>query len=457
MQSKRQPIIAQASAIGKSGIGVLRISGENLRPLIKGLTDKNIMPRQATLIRLKDDKHQIIDQGLLLYFCAPHSFTGEDVIEFHGHGGIMVMNLVLTRMLEIGKSINLRLANPGEFSERAFLNNKIDLAQAEAIADLIEANSLAAVRSANRSLSGAFSEKIHQLVDDLTHLRILVEATLDFPEEEIEFLENANAKEQWGTIQENLHSILRSSEQGAILRNGAFIVLAGEPNVGKSSLLNQLAQQDLAIVTEIAGTTRDQIKELIQIDGVPIYVVDTAGLRESTDTVERLGIERSWAAIEDADVILFIRDLSRGDSEQSNQLFLEVQQVLQKSARQHQKIIEVWNKADQARGNPSNTQLCISAKTGAGIEELKQKILHSIGWESYSENTILARQRHIDALKLALNHVNLAQSYLSQGNKTLELFAEELRLAQDELGQITGQLLPDDLLGKIFSSFCIGK
>jgi tRNA modification GTPase len=456
MLDKQQAIIAQASAIGKAGVGVIRISGADLKPLIKNLTKQELKPRQATVFNLKDKNEENLDQGVLIFFPGPNSFTGEDVLEFQGHGGTLLMNLVIQRFLEIGESIHLRLANPGEFSERAFLNNKIDLAQAEAIADLIDANSIAAVRSANRSLSGAFSEKINRLVDSLTHLRILVEATLDFPEEEIDFLESANAKEQWKTIHQELLNILHSSKQGAILRNGAFMVLAGAPNVGKSSLLNQLAEQDIAIVTPIAGTTRDRIKEQIQIDGVPIQVVDTAGLRESDDPVERIGIERSWRAINEADLILFVRDLTDQNTAESDRLYREIQEVIfQKN--QHIILIEVWNKVDQKPLVDQKTSNAISAKTGYGMKELKKVILDTIGWESHSENTILARQRHIDALDQALKHMNRAEAFLSQGNQTLELFAEELRLSQDELGKITGQLLPDDLLGKIFSSFCIGK
>ena len=454
---KRDPIIAQASATGKAGVGVIRVSGEHLSPLIDRLSTKKLIPRYATLLHIKDDSHESIDQGLLSYFPAPHSFTGEDVIEFHGHGGPIVMSLVIQRLLDLGQDIGLRIAMPGEFSERAFLNNKIDLAQAEAIADLIDATTVAAVISANRSLSGVFSEKINHLIERLTHLRILVEATLDFPEEEIEFLENANAKEQWTDILNSLLETLHTSEQGALLREGALVVLAGPPNVGKSSLLNQLAQQDIAIVTPIAGTTRDRIREQIQIEGVPISIVDTAGLRESQDEVERIGIERSWAAIGDADIILFLRDATQSNQVESEELLLKISEELINKENLKAKVIEVWNKQDQATHQPLETALLISAKNGYGIETLKHQILQTLGWESHTENTILARGRHIEALKKALKHLQSSQVYLSQGNASLELFAEELRLTQDALGEITGKLLPDDLLGKIFSSFCIGK
>jgi len=456
MQLKRDPIIAQATAIGKAGIGVVRISGEDLGFLLSKLFDRPVAPRVATLTHLRDENHQSIDQGLLIYFPAPHSFTGEDVIEFHGHGGVLVMNLVIQRFIELGKSLRLRLAKPGEFSERAFLNNKIDLAQAEAIADLIEANSVAAIKSANRSLSGVFSKKIDNLVAQLTHLRMLVEATLDFPEEEIEFLENANAAKQWQDIHDSLQAVLHASKQGALLKNGAFVVLAGAPNVGKSSLLNQLAQQEIAIVTPIAGTTRDRIREQIYLDGIPIQIVDTAGLRESHDEVEKIGIERSWAAIGDADIILFLRDASNTDQTDSDLLLKEINTSLEFHDHQSIHLIEVWNKKDQANLQDEN-RLCISAKTGEGVENLKERLLQALGWEKHSDNVILARQRHLNSLNLALDHIDQAKSYLSLGNASLELFAEELRLAQDKLGEITGKLLPDDLLGKIFSSFCIGK
>jgi tRNA modification GTPase len=452
----RQPIIAHASAVGKAGVGVVRISGQDLRPLLSTLTSINLVPRQAHLYRLRNAQSEDIDQGILFFYPGPHSFTGEDVLEFQGHGGVMLMNLVLERFLELGKIIDLRIAHPGEFSERAFLNNKIDLAQAEAIADLIEANSVAAIRSANRSLAGVFSEKIHHLVGALTDLRILVEATLDFPEEEIEFLENARAKDKWESIHQELLDLLHASEQGAILRQGANLVLAGLPNVGKSSLLNQFAGQELAIVTPIAGTTRDRIKEHLFLDGFPLQVMDTAGLRESSDTIERLGIERSWQAITQADLILYIRDANEPNSKESDHLLSEIHTLI-KENNKSTRLIEVWNKADQLPDQPKEQRLLISAKTGLGIGALKAKILAALGWESQTEDTILARQRHLDALRQALVHVLQAQVYLVQGNQTLELFAEELRLAQEKLGQITGQLLPDDLLGKIFGSFCIGK
>jgi tRNA modification GTPase len=325
MFGKRAPIIALATASGKAGVGVIRLSGEDLRGFIEKLFHIELIPRQATLLTLKSASSEPIDTGLALFFPSPNSFTGEDVLEFQGHGGILVMDLIIQRCLEVGKPYHLRLANPGEFSERAFLNNKIDLAQAEAIADLIDANSQAAVKSASRSLTGVFSIEVNELIDRLTQLRVLVEATLDFPEEEIDFLEKAQAKDQWLFICQRLNKLLKASEQGAILRTGALVVLAGAPNVGKSSILNQLAGQDLAIVTPVAGTTRDRLRETIQIDGVPVQLIDTAGLRDGIDEVERLGIERSWQTIREADVILFIRDISQLNETEYDGLYIEIQ------------------------------------------------------------------------------------------------------------------------------------
>ena len=456
MFGKRAPIIALATASGKAGVGVIRLSGEDLRAFIEELFQIELIPRQATLLTLKSANSEPIDTGLAIFFPSPNSFTGEDVLEFQGHGGILVMDLIIQRCLEVGKPYHLRLANPGEFSERAFLNNKIDLAQAEAISDLIDANTQAAVKSASRSLTGVFSMEVNELIDRLTQLRVLVEATLDFPEEEIDFLEKAQAKDQWLFICQRLNKLLKASEQGAILRTGALVVLAGAPNVGKSSILNQLAGQDLAIVTPVAGTTRDRLRETIQIDGVPVQLIDTAGLRDAIDEVEKLGIERSWQTIREADVILFIRDISQLNETEYDGLYIEIQRGISHEVPPPI-MIEVWNKQDATKHMPHQDRLVISAKTGYGFEELRARILQAIGWESQSENVIFARQRHIDALLRALEHVQNAGNYLLLGNQSLELFAEELRLAQVSLGEITGKVLADELLGKIFSSFCIGK
>lgn len=453
MATRRDPIVAIATQAGKAGVGIVRISGSNLRPLIQELTGKELTPRYATLFDLKDADQSTIDQGLGIFFEAPHSFTGEDVFEFQGHGGSVVLQMVLKRCLQIGKDYFLRIAAPGEFTERAFLNDKIDLAQAEAIADLIDASTEAAVKSANRSLAGDFSRSIDELVYEVTHLRVLIEATLDFPEEEIEFLENAQAIEHWQAIEQTLNNLLKASKQGSLLREGAHVVLAGEPNVGKSSLLNALSGNDVAIVTPIAGTTRDRIKEQIQINGVPLHIVDTAGLRDAQDEVEKIGIERSWESIQTADLILFIRDLTRPLDQASDVLY---QKIIQHS---HNKvpILQIWNKVDQVSSTTLPNGFLISAKSKEGLDILKVEILKNIGWQADKEDVVFARQRHIDALERASHHVLLAGEHLSLGNQVLDLAAEELRLAQEALGEITGKLLADDLLGKIFSSFCIGK
>jgi tRNA modification GTPase len=453
MATRRDPIVAIATSTGKAGVGVVRISGDNLSDYSLKLFDTDLKPRHATLIDLLDEDKTQIDQGLAIFYPAPHSYTGEDVIEFQGHGGTVVLQMVLKRLLEVGRNFQLRIAGPGEFTERAFLNGKIDLAQAEAIADLIDASTTAAVKSANRSLVGEFSKNIDHLVDALTKLRILVEATLDFPEEEIEFLENEHAVQQWKDITTRLATIIAASKQGSLLREGAQVVLAGEPNVGKSSLLNALSGSEVAIVTPIAGTTRDRIKEHIQINGIPLHVIDTAGLRESIDEVEKIGIERSWESINSADLILFIRDATKPNDESSELLYQKICDKAQKNLP----IIQVWNKLDQCGELVVKEGFAISAKTQQGLEKLKQEILRQIGWQENNEDTIFARQRHIDALARANEHLVLAGQHLQQGNASLELAAEELRLSQEALGEITGKLLADDLLGKIFTSFCIGK
>lgn len=453
MATRRDPIVAIATSTGKAGVGIVRVSGDNLRPLVNAIVGKDLLPRHATLFDLTDQDGSLIDQGLGLFFEAPHSFTGEDVFEFQGHGGSVVLQMVLKRLLAIGRDTNLRLATPGEFSERAFLNDKIDLAQAEAIADLIDASTEAAVKSANRSLAGEFSKNIDALVAELTNLRILVEATLDFPEEEIEFLESAHALEHWQQIESSLAQLLKASKQGSLLREGAQVVLAGEPNVGKSSLLNALSGNDVAIVTPIAGTTRDRIREHIQINGVPFHIIDTAGLRDAQDEVEKIGIERSWESIQEADLILFIRDAIKPDDQASDALYEKI------VAHSNKKIpiLQIWNKIDQNDSFKAADGFLISAKSGIGLDDLKEEILKSIGWQANKEDVVFARQRHIDALQRASEHLDIAGQHLRMGNQSLDLAAEEFRLSQEALGEITGKLLPDDLLGKIFSSFCIGK
>ena len=460
MMTRKLPIIAVATAPGRAGIGVIRISGPNLLQIAKALFQRALEPRQANLLTLRDGAGAVIDQVIAIYFSAPASFTGEDVLELQCHGGPQLLELVMKRCLELGKDQGLVIAEPGEFSLRAYLNNKIDLAQAEAIADLIDAQSEAAVRGAARSLQGAFSNDINSLIEEITQLRILVESTLDFPEEEIEFLENAQARERLATVMSKLHALREGAKQGKILRDGIQLVLAGAPNVGKSSLLNRLAGEDVAIVTPIAGTTRDRVKESIAINGVPMHIIDTAGLRDTSDLVEAKGIERSWEAIRAADLVVFLQD-PRSPDEAEIASTLELKAQILKALPPKCPVLEVSNKSDLLGGskaNHSNNQaLLISAKTGDGIDALKLKILESVGWGGSQEGAIVARRRHLDCLDRAATHLEKSQNFAADGNISLELFAEELRLAQDQLGQITGKLLPDDLLGKIFSQFCIGK
>ena len=460
MMTRKLPIIAVATAAGKAGVGVIRISGPRLLLLLEALFQRSLPPRQTHLLTLRDAQGEPIDQLIAIYFAAPASFTGEDVLELQCHGGPQLLELVMKRCLELGKDQGLVIAEPGEFSLRAYLNNKIDLAQAEAIADLIDAQSEAAVRGAARSLQGAFSNDINGLIEEITQLRILVESTLDFPEEEIEFLENAQARERLGAVMKSLHALREGAKQGKILRDGIQLVLAGAPNVGKSSLLNRLAGEEVAIVTPIAGTTRDRIKESITISGVPMHIIDTAGLRETGDLVEAKGIERSWEAIRVADLVIFLQDPSSTDTSNSAEASALKAQILQ-AIPPKCPVLEVHNKSDllgeSTLNQGGNPRLLISAKTGAGIESLKQKILESVGWGGTQEGAILARRRHLDCLDRAATHLDKSQQFAADGNISLELFAEELRLAQDQLGHITGKLLPDDLLGKIFSQFCIGK
>ncbi|MBU3604466.1 tRNA uridine-5-carboxymethylaminomethyl(34) synthesis GTPase MnmE [Polynucleobacter sp. AP-Kaivos-20-H2] len=452
--TRKVPIIAVATAPGKAGVGVIRISGKNLSAMSSALFQKTLSPRQANLLTLCDESGQAIDQLIAIHFVGPASFTGEDVLELQCHGGPQLLELVMKRCLELGKAEGLVIAEPGEFTLRAYLNNKIDLTQAEAIADLIDAQSEAAVRGAARSLQGAFSDDINNLIEEITQLRILVESTLDFPEEEIEFLENAQARQRLTAVKEKLKALRAGAKQGKILRDGIQLVLAGAPNVGKSSLLNRLAGEEVAIVTPIAGTTRDRVKESITIDGVPMHIIDTAGLRETTDVVEAKGIERSWDAIRLADIVIFLTDAQSGA--QQDDLKAQILRELPPKCA----VLEFVNKADllqeSSKTAPSEA-LLISAKTGEGIEALKQRILELVGWAGPQEGAILARRRHLDCIERAAEHIEKSEEFAVNGNNSLELFAEELSLAQRHLGEITGKLLPDDLLGKIFSQFCIGK
>jgi tRNA modification GTPase len=449
------PIAAVATAPGRGAVGIVRVSGKGLAPLMQALCGRALKPREATYLPFLDAQGQAIDQGLALFFPAPHSFTGEDVLELQAHGGAVVLQLLLARALEAGAPQGLRVAGPGEFSERAFLNGKIDLAQAEAIADLIDASTEAAARSASRSLSGAFSQEIHSLRDALIHLRMLVEATLDFPEEELDFLQQADARGQLDGLQRTLSAVLGHARQGALLREGIKVVIAGQPNAGKSSLLNALAGAELAIVTPIPGTTRDKVQQTIQIEGVPLHVVDTAGLRDSHDEVEKIGIARAWAEIQAADVVLFLHDLTRG----ADPAYQQADAAIAADLPAKVPVLDLWNKADAA-GAPAAGMvagLALSAKTGQGLEALRRRLLELAGWQAAPEGAYIARARHVQALRQVEAHLEQAQAQLLAQVPALDLLAEELRLAQVALNSITGEFTPDDLLGVIFSKFCIGK
>lgn len=456
--SSSSPIVAIATAPGRGGIGVIRVSGKELDTLIQTLFGRTLQARHAHFLPFKDAQGQAIDEGIALFFKGPHSYTGEDVLELQGHGGPAVLRRLLDRCLEAGKEMGLRLAEPGEFTQRAFLNDRLDLAQAEAVADLIDASSEAAARSAVASLSGVFSNKVNALADRIIHLRMLVEATLDFPEEEIDFLEKYQAAATLQGIQDELESILQHSRQGAILREGLHVVLAGQPNVGKSSLLNALAGEDVAIVTDIAGTTRDRVMQLIHIDGIPLHIVDTAGLRETEDTVERIGIARTWDEIAKANVIVHLLDARNPQD--------ELDSAITTRLPSHVPVLRVYNKidllsAEQQAALPAQesgaTVLPISARKDVGLDTLRRTLLDIAGWNPGSESPWLARERHLRALERAEYHLSLAAEHATHNDQVLDLFAEELRLAHLDLCSITGEFSSDDLLGEIFSSFCIGK
>jgi len=460
------PIVAIATAPGRAAVGIVRVSGANLRSLIDALCGRALEPRHATLLPFLDAQARPIDHGLALYFPAPHSYTGEDVLELHAHGGAVVLQLLAARCLEVaaeGHMDNLRalrLAEPGEFTTRAFINGKLDLAQAEAVADLIDAGTEAAARSAARSLVGEFSREVNALAESLIELRSLVEATLDFPDEEIDFLQRADALGRLARIDERLHAVLASARRGALLRDGIHVVLAGQPNVGKSSLLNALAGAELAIVTPMPGTTRDKVAQTIQVEGVPLHVVDTAGLRSSADDrldeVERIGIERSWAEIGRADAVLVLHDLTRltQPAYQRAQQAIDAQvQALTRAPR-----LTVLNKCDVAPSPaPMDDAIVVSALTGQGLDDLRAALLRIAGWQAVPEGGFIARTRHLHALRRAAEHLVLARAHVQRGDAALELLAEEMRLAHQALGEITGAFTTDDLLGEIFGRFCIGK
>ncbi|RKT51155.1 tRNA modification GTPase trmE [Azonexus fungiphilus] len=447
---KNDTIAAIATAPGRGGVGVIRVSGSNLLPFAFALTGKTPQPRYATLADFRAADGSTVDTGLLLFFPGPNSFTGEDVLELQGHGGPVVMQLLLARCLDLGA----RLAEPGEFSRRAFLNGKMDLAQAEAVADLIDAATASAARSAVRSLQGEFSRAIGELNEELINLRMLVEATLDFPEEDIDFLKAADAFGRLDRLQKKLAEIFDRAGQGKLQQSGLHVVLAGQPNVGKSSLLNRLAGDELAIVTPIAGTTRDALRSTIQIEGIPLHIIDTAGLRDTDDEVEKIGIARSWQEIEKADVVLLLVDANQGISTVDRKILEKMPARLQR--------ITVYNKIDLAGREPERhdetggVAISLSAKANRGVDLLRSELLRVAGWHQ-AEDVFIARERHLRALASARDHVDSARAVVSGALPALELFAEELRLAQQALGEITGEFTADDLLGVIFSRFCIGK
>ena len=487
LHQQTDPIVAIATAPGRGAVGIVRVSGRDIAPLAAALCGRTLPPRQACYGPFKDSQGQAIDQGLALWFPAPQSYTGEDVLELQAHGGPVVLQLLLARCLEAAAEVDaalgaelgagpgqprlpgLRLAQPGEFTQRAFLNGKLALAQAEAVADLIEASTEAAARSAGRSLTGAFSQQIEALRLRIVRLRTLVEATLDFPEEEIDFLQQADAQGQLVAITTTLHGVMDRARQGVLLREGLQVVLAGQPNVGKSSLLNALAGAELAIVTAIPGTTRDKVSETIQIEGVPLHVIDTAGLRgegEATDEVERIGIGRSWDAIAQADAVIFLHDLTRrGQPGYEADEAVIAQRLAGEGGLRASRLVHVYNKADAtgagalapAGDGSGEAGIVLSARTGAGLDTLRQALLQRAGWQAATEGVFIARKRHLLALQRTAAHLGAARDHARLGDTALDLFAEELRLAHDALSEITGAFSSDDLLGEIFGNFCIGK
>lgn len=444
-QASADTIAAIASAQGRGGVGIIRISGCGLEKIIETLVGRMLMPRHATLCDFSGAQGSVIDTGIAIFFPSPHSYTGEDVLELQGHGGSAVMQLVLNRCLDLGA----RLARPGEFTERAFLNGKMDLAQAESVADLIEANTAQAATSAARSLRGEFSDAIRALIDRLIYLRMLVEAMLDFPEEQIDRTDIELRNRLLSELENDLRDTLDRAKQGSLLREGAHIAIVGQPNVGKSSLLNKLSGEDVALVSDIPGTTRDVIRQAIQINGIPLHIMDTAGMRETSDAVENMGIERAKATAHAADLVLLMVDVTQGDPSKSLALLA--------GAPRMASTIIVLNKVDITQAAPFDTQgiplVCVSVKTGQGLDQLRSEILKAIGWQETESGAFMARERHLRALYQAQRHLAFAAGVVAQD----ELFAEELRQTQDALSEILGEFTPDDLLGEVFSRFCIGK
>ena len=451
----KDTIVAQATPIGRGGVGILRVSGPLASKVAEAVLGKTLTPRMANYLPFKDSNGEMLDQGIALFFKAPNSFTGEDVLELQGHGGQVILDILLKRILEVE---GVRIARAGEFSEQAFLNDKLDLAQAEAIADLIDATSEQAARSALKSLQGEFSNKINQLVDSVIYLRTYVEAAIDFPDEEIDFLADGKIEGHLNDIIQQLNGVRQEAKQGAILREGMKVVIAGRPNAGKSSLLNALAGREAAIVTDIAGTTRDVLREHIHIDGMPLHIIDTAGLREASDEVERIGIARAWEEIAQADQVLLMID----STEQKVDDFKAEWAEFLAKLPPNMPVTVIRNKVDLS-GEPEGleqlenfTLIRLSAQTKVGVDLLREHLKKSMGYQSSTEGGFLARRRHLQALEeaaehLARGHVQLTQFFAG------ELLAEELRMVQNALSEITGQFTSDDLLGNIFSSFCIGK
>lgn len=450
----QETICAVATAPGRGGVGIVRVSGPLAYSIAEQVTQISLKARHSHFCEFLDNDKNIIDQGLAIYFPGPNSFTGEDVFEFQGHGGPIILDLMIESIIKLGA----RLARPGEFSERAFLNDKIDLTQAEAIADLINANSKLAARQAMNSLKGAFADEINTLAKTLTDLRIYVESAIDFPEEEVDFLSDGAVESRLNALLECVERVIKKAQQGTVIQEGMKVVLAGKPNAGKSTLLNALAEKDAAIVTDIAGTTRDIISEHIYINGMPLHVFDTAGIRDSNNEVERIGIERAWAAINDADRVLLLTDAQDPPEQIPAQWpeFFDNEEILDK-------VTIVRNKSDllaegivPTKSKPDTNAISISAKSGAGLDKLKTHLLEVMGIDQITEGSFSARRRHLDALDKSHKHLLNAMTQLREFQAG-ELAAEDLRMAHDALGEITGKISADDLLGKIFSSFCIGK
>ena len=445
-QNTQDTIAAIATPPGNGGVGIIRVSGPLATEIAKQLSNKPLVPRQALFTSFRDENNTVIDSGILLYFPNPYSYTGEDTIELQGHGGTVVLGMLLKRVLSLGA----RLANPGEFTERAFLNDKLDLAQAEAVADLIESSTEQSVRSAQKSMQGVFSEQINECVDELTELRVYVEAAIDFVDEEIDFLSDGVVENKIRQLSEKIQHIQNTAQQGRLLRDGMTVVLAGKPNAGKSSLLNALAGHEAAIVTEIAGTTRDILKERIQIDGMPLHIIDTAGLRESDNLVEKEGIRRAYEEIKQADKILLLIDSTDPDCD-------SIISTLPTGLD----ITKIYNKIDlvgiepEIRETEKGSQIYLSVKKGIGMDLLTSHLKQSVGFSGETDDVFIARRRHIEALIQGQQFVKSALEQLQ--NQAGELVAEDLRQAQNSLAEITGAFSSDDLLGKIFSSFCIGK